>query len=77
MHTGVAVPAKKISTVGKMGEGESLQPSCLVGTEFKLASVSHPALLIYSVLFVSDVLKHWKWPVYLKALSNESLHCFP
>lgn len=50
--------------------GESSQQSCLVGTEFKLSAASH--MLICSVLFVSDLLKQWKWPVQLKVLKNES-----
>lgn len=60
LHNSVTVPAQKLSTVGKMGE--SSQQSCLVGTEFKLPSFSHPALLIDSVLFVWDLLKQCKWP---------------
>lgn len=38
--------------------------------------LTRPLLFIYSVLFVSDLLTQWKWPVDRKAMNKGTLHCF-
>lgn len=75
LRTGVTVSTWTLSTVRKMEAGACCFKVARLALNLN-GLLTRPLLFIYSVLFVSDLLTQWKWPVDRKAMNKGTLHCF-